>query len=70
MFSSTALKIKQGIEEEKKKAKASGIKEGMKQGMKRAITAIAKQMLMDNMPVEMIEKYTGLKPEEIEKLRK
>lgn len=78
MFSSTALKIKQGIEEEKKKAKASGIKEGMKegmkqgmkQGMKRAITAIAKQMLMDNMPIETIAKYTGLKPEEIEKLRK
>jgi len=42
----------------------------MKQGMKRAIKLIAKQMLKDNQPIELISKYTGLTPEEIKKLKK
>lgn len=45
-----------------------GMAEGMEKGMEKAHFDDAKRMKADNMPIELISKYTGLSAEEIEKL--
>ena len=56
----------------KREAKKEGIKEGLKEGQKtgekQKSKEIAKAMLEEKMPIELIEKVTKLSKEEIEKL--
>ena len=47
---------------------ASGLAEGMEKGIEKAKYEDARQMKADNMPVELIAKYTGLTKEVIEVL--
>ena len=47
---------------------ASGLAEGMEKGIEKAKYEDARQMKADNMPVELIAKYTGLTKEAIEAL--
>lgn len=53
----------QGIAE----GKAQGLAEGKAQGKAENNLKIARQMKADGMPTNIIAKYTGLSPEEIEK---
>lgn len=53
--------VEQGIEK--------GIEKGIEQGSKQEKIGIARNMLKDNMPIDTIIKYTGLKKEEIESLQ-
>ena len=53
--------FQQGIEQ--------GIKQGEKSGEVKKQKEIAKKMLKDKMNISIIEKYTGLTKEEIEKLK-
>ena len=46
-----------------------GMKDGMKDGEEKGKKEIAKNMLKENMPIEVISKLTGLSQEEIEKLK-
>lgn len=54
-------------------ARIEGLEQGVKQGIKRGIKQdkieIAKNMLNDNMDIDIISKYTGLSIKEIEKLK-
>ncbi len=45
-----------------------GMAEGMEKGMEKEKLEAALRMRADNMPIELISKYTGLTPEEIEAL--
>ncbi len=58
----------------RREAKKEGIREGkiegIKEGEKSEKLKIAKKMLAENMPIEMISKVTELKKEEIENLLK
>ena len=47
----------------------SGYTDGMKDGEEKGKKEIAKNMLKENMPIEVISKLTGLLQEEIEKLK-
>ena len=51
-------------------AKEDGRNEGIEIGEKKAKIEIAKSMLKDNLPIEMIKKYSGLSKEEIERIKK
>ena len=55
-------------EEARREAKQQGIEQGVVQGVKQGLTETAKNMLKDNVPVEIISKYTGLSIEEINAL--
>ncbi len=46
-----------------------GLKEGLKQGRKEAEITIAKNLLKDDLPIEMVSKNTGLSIEELKKLQ-
>ena len=46
-----------------------GIEEGRSEGLKEGRIEIARKMLEDNMPIDVIVKYSGLTKEEIENLR-
>ena len=46
-----------------------GMRDGMKDGEEKGKKEIAKNMLKENMPIEVISKLTGLSQEEIEKLK-
>ncbi len=61
---------KEGIKEGKREGIREGKIEGMKEGEKSEKLKIAKKMLAENMPIEMISKVTELKKEEIENLLK
>ena len=50
------------------KAKAEGRAEGRTEGENKKAIEVARKMKADNMPVELIVKYTGLTAEEIEGL--
>lgn len=50
------------------KGRAEGLAEGRAEGIEDAKRDNARRMKADNMPVELIAKYTGLKEEEIEQL--
>jgi predicted transposase/invertase (TIGR01784 family) len=45
-----------------------GLSQGISQGEKKAKIETAKSMKLENMPISMIAHFTGLSPEEIEKL--
>lgn len=51
-----------------KEGMAKGMAEGMEKGMEKAHLDAALRMKADNMPIELISKYTGLTPGEIEAL--
>ena len=57
--------IKQGIKE----GIEQGIKEGIEQGIEKTKIEIAKNLLLQNVKLEVIEKSTGLSKEEIKKLK-
>ena len=59
-----------GKEEGMEKGKEEGIVKGREEGMKEKEIEIAKKMLSDNMPLEIICKYSNLSKEEVERLRK
>jgi len=61
--------LKEGLQEGLKEGLKEGKKEGLKEGEKKAKIEMAKGMLKDNMPIEMIEKYTSLTKEEIKSLK-
>lgn len=46
-----------------------GIEQGIEQGAKENTILIAKSMLKENMPLDLITKFTGLSTEELEKLQ-
>ena len=52
----------------KEEGRAEGRAEGMAEGELHAATVNARRMKADNMPVELIAKYTGLTPQQIEQL--
>ena len=60
-YSSFNIGKKEGIEE--------GLKEGLKEGEKNKSIEIAKNMLKDNVDINIISKYSGLNVEEIEGLK-
>ncbi|ABV79687.1 hypothetical protein [Rickettsia bellii] len=49
---------------------ASAVKRAEERGEEKRNIEIAKEMLIDNEPIEKIVKYTKLKKEEIEKLKR
>ena len=55
--------------EAKRDGRADGLKEGKAMGAKEKEIQIAKNMLQENIPIEVIAKVTGLTKEEIEKLK-
>ena len=60
-YSSFNIGKKEGIEE--------GLKEGLKEGKKEKSIEIAKNMLKDNVDINIISKYSGLSIEEINELK-
>ena len=58
------------IDEYKKKGIQQGREEGFKEGHDVGIKETALKMLQDNLDLDIISKYTGLLPEEINNLRK
>ena len=61
--------LKEGKEEGLKKGKEEGLKKGLKEGEKNKSIEIAKNMLKDNVDINIISKYSGLSVEEINKLK-
>jgi predicted transposase/invertase (TIGR01784 family) len=57
-----------GIVEGTAKGKVEGIAEGTMKGIAEAKAEAARNMKADNIPLEKISQYTGLSPEEMEKL--
>ena len=57
------------LEEAREKGIETGIAAGIAQGKKESILETAKNMLKDNLDIEMISKYTGLSEEEINNLK-
>jgi len=53
-----------------KEGKKEGIKEGMKEGKREGKKEVARNMLLDDVPVDKISKFTGLSPSEIDELKK
>ncbi len=67
-----AYELTQRIRREEKKIREEAVqaeKEKAKITKERAIKKIAKEMKRDNEPIEKIVKYTGLTPQEIEKIK-
>ena len=64
----TAAK-EEGKEEGLKEGKEEGLKEGKEEGLKEKSIEIAKNMLKDNVDINIISKYSGLSVEEINKLK-
>ena len=60
-YSSFNIGKKEGIEE--------GLKEGLKEGEKKGKIEMARNMLKDNVDINIISKYSGLSIEEINKLK-
>ena len=54
---------------ERKLGREEGLEQGLEQGYKEKSIEIAKNMLKDNMDIDIITKYTGLTPDEIEYLK-
>jgi len=54
------------LDEMKKDAKVQGMKEGKREGKKE----VARNMLLDDVPVDKVSKFTGLSPSEIDELKK
>ena len=60
--------IKQGKKDGIKEGKEKGIKQGIKQGIKENKLETAKNMLKENISIDIISRVTGLDIKEIEKL--
>ena len=60
--------IAEGIAEGRAKGLAEGRAEGFEEGMEKAQYNMAKKMKADNVPYEIIVKYTGLSVEDIENI--
>lgn len=61
--------INEGLAEGHAKGLAEGLAEGRAEGLSKAKSNIAKKMLDENIPIELISKITELSKEEIEKLK-
>ena len=61
--------VKTATEKALSEGEAKGKAEGMSEGEAKKSLEIAKSMLEDNAPIELICKYTGLSKEEIIKLK-
>jgi len=61
--------VKTATEKALSEGEAKGKAEGLSEGEAKKSLEIAKSMLEDNAPVELICKYTGLSKEEIIKLK-
>lgn len=57
--------IEQGIEEGFEKGIEQGVKQGIKQGIEEGKLITAKELLKNNIPIDIIVKSTGLTEEEI-----
>ena len=57
------------LEEAREKGIETGMAAGIAQGKKESILETARNMLKDNLDIEMICKYTGLTREEINNLK-
>jgi len=62
--------LKEGIKEGIKKGIKKGIKEGIKEGSKNREREIAKNMLSENMNIDVIARITGLTEKEIQRIKK
>ena len=60
---------KEGIKEGIKEGREEGREEGIKEGIAQDRIEIAKNMLREKMPIDIIVRITGLTKEEIEKLK-
>jgi len=60
--------MEKGLAEGMEKGLAEGMEKGMEKGMDTANRENARKMKADNMPIELIAKYTGLTSEEINSL--
>ena len=60
--------LKEGKEQGLKEGKEQGLKEGKEQGRKENNTEIIKEMIKQNLSIDIIEKITHLSKEEIEKI--
>jgi conserved hypothetical protein (putative transposase or invertase) len=61
--------VREGIKEGEEKGIKKGIEKGLEKGRKETLTEIAKLLLSENKPIDLIIKYTGLTAKEIEALR-
>ena len=61
--------LKEGLDKGLKEGKEEGLKEGKEEGLKEKSIEIAKNMLKDNVDINIISKYSGLSVEEINKLK-
>ena len=61
--------LKEGLDKGLKEGKEEGLKEGREEGLKEKSIEIAKNMLKDNVDINIISKYSGLSVEEINKLK-
>ncbi len=52
----------------REKSAQLGLQEGLEKGLQQGLVETAKKMLADNLPIDLIIKYTGLSKEEIENL--
>ena len=60
-----SVATEEGIEQ----GRAEGIEQGRAEGEKQKAIETARKMLADGVPVDVVSKYTGLSPEEIDGLR-
>ena len=60
--------LSHGISQGRNEGISIGLSQGITQGEKKAKLETAKSMKVENMPISMIAHFTGLSPEEIEKL--
>ena len=61
--------LKEGLDKGLKEGKEEGLKEGREEGLKEKSIEIAKNMLKDNVDINIISKYSGLTIDEINKLK-
>ena len=59
----------EGIKEGLEKGKEEGLKEGLDKGLKEGKIEMAKNMLKDNVDINIISKYSGLSIDEIKNLK-
>ena len=57
------------IEQDNKRIYRRGKKEGREEGRKEAILSYIKNMLKENLPIDLISKITGISPQEINKMK-
>ena len=62
--------LEEGLEKGLKQGKEEGLKQGKEEGLKQGKEEMARNMLKDNVDINIISKYTGLTIEEIKSLTK